>query len=82
MNPDWLSPVLAPFRLVAGRGIARLPSFAAAFLLLLAGRFAARAIRALIERLLQRARLDEALQGVGVAEVLSRLGMGKSPAYV
>ncbi|MEK9145755.1 MAG: hypothetical protein AAB339_09120 [Elusimicrobiota bacterium] len=82
MNPDWLSPLLAPFRLVAGRGIARLPSFAAAFLLLLTGLFAARAVRALIERLLQRARLDEALQGVGVAEVLSRLGMGKSPAYV
>ena len=82
MNLDWLSPFVGPFRLVALRGIARLPSFAAAFLLVLAGLFAARAVRALIERLLQRARLDEALQGVGVAEVLSRMGMGKSPSYV
>lgn len=70
-------PLLGAFHRVASQ----LPALAAALLLLLVGMFAARALRTLAERVLDRARLDEYTAKVGINEVLARLGLGKSPAF-
>ena len=70
-----------PFISVANRFASHIPSFAAAFILLLAGMFTARALRTLCERMLDRAHLDEYTSKVGINEVLARLGLGKSPTY-
>ncbi len=71
----------APFLSAFKRCASGFPGFAAAFILLLAGIFTARALRTLLERALAAARLDEHTSKVGINEVLSRLGLGKSPAY-
>lgn len=82
MNRDTLGLLTDPFTSAANRFAAQIPAFAAALLLLLVGMFTARALRTVVERLLDRAHLDEHTSKVGINEVLARLGLGKSPAYV
>mgnify|MGYP001602207068 FL=1 len=82
MNTELLELLTHPFVSVANRFAAHIPSFAAAFILLLAGMFTARALRTACERMLDRAHLDEYTSKVGINEVLARLGLGKSPSYV
>src|SRR5271170_3873743 len=82
MNTNLLSNLTEPFVSAANRFASQIPSFAAAFLLLLVGMFTARLLRTLAERLFDRAHLDEYTSKVGVNEVLMRLGLGKSPSYV
>lgn len=82
MTNQLLAGLTDPLVSLTHRFMARVPAFVAAFLLLLAGMFAARALRTLAERLLDRAHLDEYTSRVGINEVLSRLGLGKSPSYM
>lgn len=82
MDNPIIDVLASPFVSVSHRLAAQIPSFAAAFILLLVGMFTARALRTLCERMLDRAHLDEYTSQVGVNEVLARLGLGKSPSYV
>jgi len=82
MTTDLLQALAGPFRIVARRFLMKAPSFAAAFLFVLIGLFVSRLLRTLTERMLVQAKVDDALQKVGVGEVLARLGMGKSLSYV
>ena len=82
MNQDIIGWMTDPFVSTAHRFMAQVPSIAAAFLLLLIGLFAARALRTVTERLLSKASLDEYTSKVGINEILARLGLGKSPSYV
>ncbi len=79
---DWVTLMTDPLMSSARRFAAQVPSIVAAFLLLLVGMFAARALRTLSETLFSKARLDEHTSKVGINEVLARLGFGKSPTYV
>ncbi|MBI5623885.1 MAG: hypothetical protein HY924_08915 [Elusimicrobia bacterium] len=81
MNTNLYHAMLDPFLTTINRMASYVPNFFAAFLLLLAGMFTARALRTLAEGMLSRARLDEHTSRVGINEVLTRLGMGKSPTY-
>ena len=82
MSHDIFEILLGPFRVVSRRFVAKLPAFAAAFIFVLVGLFVARLLRTVAERALAKAKVDDATQRVGVGEVLSRLGLGKSPTYV
>lgn len=73
-----LDPLVGAYGRVAGV----LPSLAAALLLLLVGMFGARLTRVVLEGVLRKARLDEHTSRVGLNEVLSRLGLGKSPTEI
>ncbi len=79
---NLLTLLADPFVSATNRFAAQVPTFAAAFLFLLAGMFSARALRTIAERLLDSAHLDEHTSKVGINEVLARLGLGKSPSYV
>ena len=81
MNTDILGLLVNPFVNTANRFATQIPTIAAAFVLLLAGMFTARALRTLVESLLRKASLDNYTSKVGINEVLTRLGLGKSPSY-
>jgi len=72
-----VDPFLGAYERFAGA----IPTLAAALLLLLVGMFLARAVRTLIELALGKLRLDDHTSRVGINEVLSRLGLGKSPTF-
>lgn len=73
----FVDPFLGAYDRFAGA----IPTLAAALLLLLVGMFLARAVRTLIEVSLGKLRLDDHTSRVGINEVLSRLGLGKSPTF-
>jgi hypothetical protein len=81
MNSDLAPVMTSPFVDAYRRIGPSVPGLAAAFLLLLAGMFTARALRTLAESVMRRAKLDDYTSKVGINEVLARLGLGKSPAY-
>jgi len=74
----FVDPFLGAYDRFAGA----IPTLAAALLLLLVGMFLARAVRALIEAVFGKLRLDDHTSKVGINEVLARLGLGKSPTFV
>lgn len=82
MNDESLHLLTDPFRNLAQQLAAQIPSFAAAFLFLLAGLFFARMLRAVVGRVLKASRLDDYTDKVGINEVLARLGLGRSPTGV
>jgi hypothetical protein len=73
----FVDPFLGAYDRFAGA----IPTLAAALLLLIVGMFLARAARTLIEVSLGKLRLDDHTSRVGINEVLSRLGLGKSPTF-
>ncbi|HBL15760.1 MAG: hypothetical protein A2X36_13310 [Elusimicrobia bacterium GWA2_69_24] len=73
--------LLDPFRQLAQRFMEWAPGVVAAFLILLLGLVLARALRSFMEGALTRAKIDEYASKVGVHEVFTRLGFGKSPTY-
>lgn len=79
MNEETVRLFSDPFRTLGQRLAGQIPSFAAAFLFLLAGLFFARMLKALVEGLLRRTRVDDYTDKIGVNELLARLGMGRSP---
>jgi hypothetical protein len=74
----FIEPFLGAYDRFAGA----IPTLAAALLMLLVGMFLARAVRTLIEIVLGKLRLDDHTSRVGINEVLSRLGLGKSPTFI
>lgn len=74
----FVDPLLGAYDRFSGA----VPTLAAALLLLLVGMFLARGVRTLIEVAFGRVRLDDHTSRVGINEVLSRLGLGKSPTFV
>ena len=82
MSKDLIRLFADPFLSAYGRVSGVIAPLAAAFLLLLVGMFTARAARALVEAALGKARIDEHTSRAGLNELLSRLGLGKSPSAV
>ena len=58
------------------------PNILAAFVFLLFGLFVARLLSSLLEKSLRRIKLDTYTSRVGINEVLTRFGFGKSPSHV
>lgn len=58
------------------------PSLLAAFIFMLVGLFLARVLSSLIEQFLRRINLDSYTSRVGINEILTRLGFGKSPSHI
>lgn len=85
MLQEWLTMmalVTDPTHQVLGAILHMLPGVAAALLLLLAGMVAARLVRTAIEKLLAFAQVDHYTEKMKLNEVLSRLGLERSPAFV
>ncbi len=79
---DFLDLILGPLEAMAVRLGNFAPRAIAALLLIVIGLVLARGIRTLLEHLGSILKLDERLGLIGLNEVLSRLGMGKSPCLV
>ncbi|MBI4422288.1 MAG: hypothetical protein HY554_01090 [Elusimicrobia bacterium] len=79
--PADIAGLTDPFVSLTQRVVAWVPRLIAAILFLLAGLVAARFLRMVAERLLDRARIDEVFGKVGINEVLARLGLGRSPSF-
>jgi hypothetical protein len=82
MGPNLVRLFVDPFLGAYDRFSGAIATLAAALLLLLAGMFLARAISTLIEVVLSKVHLDYYTSRVGINEILSRLGLGKSPTFV
>ncbi|MBI3549382.1 MAG: hypothetical protein HY078_10115 [Elusimicrobia bacterium] len=82
MNQNTLDLVSNPFINLSHRFLQRVPAVTAALLFLVFGLFIARILRTMAERVLDRARLDEYAGKIGINEILTRLGLGRSPSYV
>jgi hypothetical protein len=78
---SYTSFILDPLSDALKRFATHLPQMAAAIVLLLIGIFVARALRTLVEKMFDKAHLDEYTSRVGINEVFSHLGFGKSPSY-
>ena len=81
MPQEWLNLMLDPFTTFWSGVAMKLPSVVGALLLLLAGSILARVIRELMQKLLASSRIDDFLGKVGFAEILSRVGFGRSVSY-
>ena len=81
MGQNLIRLFVDPFLGAYDRFAGAIPTLAAALLLLLVGMFLARAARTLIEVALGKIRLDDHTSRIGINEVLSRLGLGKSPTF-
>src|SRR3989338_9833675 len=82
MGQNFMRLFVDPFLGAYDRFAGAIPTLAAALLILLVGMFLARGIRTLIEAACGKLRLDDHTCRVGINEVLSRLGLGKSPTFV
>jgi hypothetical protein len=85
MLQEWLTMmalVTDPTHQVLGAILRMLPGVAAALLLLLAGMVVARLVRTAIEKVLAVAHVDHYTEKMKLNEVLSRLGLERSPAFV
>jgi hypothetical protein len=85
MLQEWLTMmalVTDPTHQVLGAILRMLPGVAAALLLLLAGMVAARLVRTAIEKFLAFSQVDHYTEKMKFNEVLSRLGLERSPAFV
>lgn len=82
MGQNLVRLFVDPFLGAYDRFSGAIPTLAATLLLLLVGMFLARAMRALIEVSFGKIRLDDHTSRVGINEILSRLGLGKSPTFV
>lgn len=82
MGQGWISIVSDPFLNFWSRVIATLPSIVGALILLLIGFMVGRALRSAAEKVLSIIKLDEYTAKVGLSEILSRLGFGRSPTYI
>jgi hypothetical protein len=79
---SFLKPFMSPLENTARFFMDRVPGFVAAFVLLLVGLLVARGLRAALERALTSANLDKHTGTIGINELLTRLGLGKSPTYI
>lgn len=81
MGQNLVRLFVEPFLGAYDRFAGAIPTLAAALLLLLVGMFLARAARTAIEIVLGKLNLDNHTSRVGINEILSRLGRGKSPTF-
>lgn len=82
MGRDLARLFADPFVDASRRVSSALPPISAAFLLLLAGMLAARAIRTMLEAALSFIKLDHYTSRCGLNELFARLGLGRSPSAV
>ena len=59
-----------------------MPNILAAFIFLLFGLFIARLVSSVLEKFMRRIKLDSYTSRVGINEILTRFGFGRSPAQV
>jgi hypothetical protein len=63
-------------------GIGYLPNLVAAFILILIGFFLSRVFSSLFEYVMKRIKLDFFTSKIGINEILTRIGLGKSPTKI
>lgn len=82
MLNEWLTVMTGPFQLLAAGALGKLSALLTALLLLLVGMIVARAARAALERFLTFLHLDQHTDKIKLNELFSRLGLGRSPAFI
>ena len=78
----FLDAVLKPLDEIVAGAWELVPRLLSALILVILGLVLARGLRTVVEAVSGRLKMDERTSRVGVNEVLSRLGMGKSPSFV
>lgn len=73
---------IEPFVMLYNKTIELLPGIIVALVMLFIGLFLSRWISTLLKKALNAVRLDDFTAKIGVNEVLTRVGFGKSPIYV
>lgn len=73
---------LEPFVVLFNKSVELLPGIIVALVMLFLGLFLSRLASTWTKKLLNIIKLDERAEKVGVNEILSRIGFGKSPTYV
>ncbi|MBQ2312547.1 MAG: hypothetical protein II183_00085 [Elusimicrobiaceae bacterium] len=71
-----------PFVVLFNKSVDLLPGIIGALLMLFLGLLLSRWTSTLTKALLTKFKLDESTEKIGVNELLSRIGLGKSPTYV
>jgi hypothetical protein len=82
MPQDWVSLLMGPVQQLLSEILVKLPSILAALLLLLIGMVVGKLARTAAEKFFKFVHMDEYAEKVKVNELLSRLGFGRSPAFV
>lgn len=82
MTQDLMALLIEPFHGFWTQLSVKLPGILAALVLLLIGMVVARVMRTAIQSGLKYAKLDQYTDKINLNELLSRLGMGRSPSFV
>ena len=82
MTQELTALLVEPFHGFWTQASVKLPGILAALVLLLIGMVVARVIRTAIQSGLKYAKLDQYTDKINLNELLSRLGMGRSPSFV
>jgi mechanosensitive ion channel-like protein len=82
MTQELTAMLVEPFHGFWTQVSVKLPGILAALVLLLIGMVVARVIRTAIQSGLKYAKLDQYTDKINLNELLSRLGMGRSPSFV
>ncbi|TLY18266.1 MAG: hypothetical protein E6K69_00580 [Nitrospirae bacterium] len=82
MTQELTALLVEPFHGFWTQVSVKLPAILAALVLLLIGMVVARVIRTAIQSSLKYAKLDQYTDKINLNELLSRLGMGRSPSFV
>lgn len=82
MTQELMALLVEPFHGFWTQVSVKLPGILAALVLLLIGMVVARVIRTAIQSGLKYAKLDQYADKINLNELLSRLGMGRSPSFI
>jgi hypothetical protein len=82
MINEITEPFFQPVLEVWAKFSAYVPKLVAAFTFVLFGLFLARVVSSLLEQFLRKIKLDSYTSRVGINEILTRFGLGKSPTQV
>src|SRR5207237_7072969 len=82
MTQELTALLVEPFHGFWTQVSVKLPGILAALVLLLIGMVVARVIRTAIQSSLKYAKLDQYTDKINLNELLSRLGMGRSPSFI
>jgi small-conductance mechanosensitive channel len=82
MVQEWMTLLMEPLQGLWTQVAAKLPGILAALIMLLVGMVVARVIRGGAQKGLKYASLDQFTDKIKLNELLSRLGMGRSPSFI
>ena len=81
-NSNLANKTIEPFVMLFNKSVELIPGIIVALVMLFLGLFLSRWTSTLVRKLLNAIKLDTWTSKIGVNEILTRIGFGKSPTYV